>query len=260
MYNLSYTIVHNYGSIETTSFYITFRQHSKLIQFSLIYSRESDQPIQYKIRSSISHDTRYTCTIDTHAQCTLKRRKKRSWNRAVFEESLRPAPLFESERISLISRSIVTVFPSRFSRSEATRPLIARLWSNRSFSRKFFSQKGAMGRNSIDNCSLGLLIALAAAVVTGFNWNTRVTTKFGDIKGLWSRSTRGRLVAHYLGIPYAQPPLGDLRFRVSLLYSFFFFFLLAQREFLEKYFRGSWFVVEADFVKCLSLYYIFTRF
>lgn len=95
-----------------------------------------------------------------------------------------------------------------------------------------------MGRNSIDNCSLGLLIALAAAVVTGFNWNTRVTTKFGDIKGLWSRSTRGRLVAHYLGIPYAQPPLGDLRFRVSLLYSFFFFFLLAQREFLEKYFRG----------------------
>ncbi|PBC26975.1 Neuroligin-4, Y-linked [Apis cerana cerana] len=70
-----------------------------------------------------------------------------------------------------------------------------------------------MGRNSIDNCSLGLLIALAAAVVTGFNWNTRVTIKFGDIKGLWSRSTRGRLVAHYLGIPYAQPPLGDLRFR-----------------------------------------------
>lgn len=127
------------------------------------------------------------------------------------------------------------------------------------FRENFFRKKGAMGRNSIDNCSLGLLIALAAAVVIGFNWNTRVTTKFGDIKGLWSRSTRGRLVAHYLGIPYAQPPLGDLRFRVSLLYSFFFFFLLAQREFLEKYFRGSWFVVEADFVKCLS-YYIFIRF
>ncbi|XP_043796963.1 juvenile hormone esterase-like [Apis laboriosa] len=69
------------------------------------------------------------------------------------------------------------------------------------------------GRNSIDNCSLGLLITLVAAVATDFNWNTRVTTKFGDIKGLWSRSSRGRLVAHYLGIPYARPPLGDLRFR-----------------------------------------------
>lgn len=97
------------------------------------------------------------------------------------------------------------------------------------------------GRNSIDNCSLALLITLVAVVASGFNWNTRVTTKFGDIKGLWSRSSRGRLVAHYLGIPYARPPLGDLRFRVSLLYSFsFFFFFLHRgydREFLEKYFR-----------------------
>lgn len=71
-----------------------------------------------------------------------------------------------------------------------------------------------MGRNcSIDNCSLGVLIALATVLATGFNWDARVTTKFGDIKGLWSRSSRGRLVAHYLGIPYALPPLGDLRFR-----------------------------------------------
>ncbi|XP_031829887.2 esterase FE4 [Nomia melanderi] len=40
-----------------------------------------------------------------------------------------------------------------------------------------------------------------------------VRTRFGRIRGLWSRSTRGRLAAHYLGIPYAQPPVGELRFR-----------------------------------------------
>ncbi|XP_054009877.1 esterase FE4-like [Hylaeus anthracinus] len=42
---------------------------------------------------------------------------------------------------------------------------------------------------------------------------TRIQTKFGTIEGLWSRSTRGRLVAHYLGIPYAEPPIGYLRFK-----------------------------------------------
>ncbi|XP_012341460.2 esterase FE4-like [Apis florea] len=64
-----------------------------------------------------------------------------------------------------------------------------------------------MGRgNRVDNCSLLVLLMVAASCA-------KVTTKFGDITGLWSRSSRGRLVTHYLGIPYARPPLGDLRFR-----------------------------------------------
>lgn len=68
-----------------------------------------------------------------------------------------------------------------------------------------------------DNCSLLILLMVAASCVV----NARVTTKFGDIRGVWSRSSRGRLVTHYLGIPYARPPLGHLRFRVRcLLYHF----------------------------------------
>ncbi|XP_078042686.1 venom carboxylesterase-6 [Augochlora pura] len=56
------------------------------------------------------------------------------------------------------------------------------------------------------------VLYLAAANDFGAQ-TTKVLTKFGTIRGLWSRSTRGRLAAHYLGIPYAEPPIGDLRFR-----------------------------------------------
>nr|XP_033327391.1 venom carboxylesterase-6-like [Megalopta genalis] len=64
-------------------------------------------------------------------------------------------------------------------------------------------------------CGLWLIMAilfLVAASDLGAQ-STRVHTKFGTIRGFWSRSTRGRLAAHYLGIPYAEPPTGDLRFR-----------------------------------------------
>ena len=51
-------------------------------------------------------------------------------------------------------------------------------------------------------------------VVSGSHaYKAKVTTRFGQVQGLLSRSTRGRLVAHYLGIPFAQPPVDDLRFR-----------------------------------------------
>lgn len=87
-----------------------------------------------------------------------------------------------------------------------------------------------MGRgNRVDNCSLLVLLMVAASCA-------RVTTKFGDITGLWSRSSRGRLVTHYLGIPYARPPLGDLRFRVSVC----FIFLGRGTEFFGKIFSTWW--------------------
>lgn len=182
-----------------------------------------------------------------HAQWIASKRRKgrgesssRSFRGEAWER-LGPAPRFE--RISLISPTA----SARSSPFRAQKRLILCDRATTRFRENFFRRKGARrvsmggGRNSIDNCSLALLITLVAVVASGFNWNTRVTTKFGDIKGLWSRSSRGRLVAHYLGIPYARPPLGDLRFRVSLLYSFsFFFFFLHRgydREFLEKYFR-----------------------
>jgi carboxylesterase type B len=43
-----------------------------------------------------------------------------------------------------------------------------------------------------------------------------VNTKWGHIYGKWSRTVRHQPVANFLGIPYALPPLGDLRFSASI--------------------------------------------
>lgn len=40
-----------------------------------------------------------------------------------------------------------------------------------------------------------------------------VYTKWGMIRGKWSRSLQNRKIANFLGIPYALPPVGDLRFK-----------------------------------------------
>lgn len=59
-------------------------------------------------------------------------------------------------------------------------------------------------------------MVLSIVVSGSLAYKAKVTTRFGQVQGLLSRSARGRLVAHYLGIPFAQPPVDDLRFRVSL--------------------------------------------
>ncbi|XP_039313761.1 esterase FE4 [Solenopsis invicta] len=40
-----------------------------------------------------------------------------------------------------------------------------------------------------------------------------VNTKWGSVRGKWSKTVHNRTVANFLGIPYALPPVGDLRFR-----------------------------------------------
>jgi acetylcholinesterase len=44
-----------------------------------------------------------------------------------------------------------------------------------------------------------------------------VTTSQGDMRGIKMRSRNGRNFYAFLGIPYATPPVGALRFKVSLL-------------------------------------------
>jgi hypothetical protein len=41
-----------------------------------------------------------------------------------------------------------------------------------------------------------------------------VTLEQGDLKGLRIESIRDRELLAFLGIPYAKPPVGDLRFKV----------------------------------------------
>ena len=60
-----------------------------------------------------------------------------------------------------------------------------------------------------------LLVSLASESRA---YTTKVTTKFGRVYGFLRIADYGRqrLVAHYFGIPYAEPPVDELRFRVSL--------------------------------------------
>lgn len=41
--------------------------------------------------------------------------------------------------------------------------------------------------------------------------------KNGEIRGVYRTSTNGRKYAAFEGVPYAEPPTGKLRFKVSLI-------------------------------------------
>lgn len=47
-----------------------------------------------------------------------------------------------------------------------------------------------------------------------------VRTKYGSIEGFKFESARGLEFDAFLGIPFAKPPVGDLRLEVRLFYSF----------------------------------------
>lgn len=68
-----------------------------------------------------------------------------------------------------------------------------------------------------------LTIELLSGIVNGRTSNTLRITLPNQSKligrHLWSFSGRG--IRAFMGIPYAEPPIGDLRFRVSFLFYFF---------------------------------------
>lgn len=39
-------------------------------------------------------------------------------------------------------------------------------------------------------------------------------TEYGEVQGMVTTPIQGRSVANYLGIPYAKPPINNLRFEV----------------------------------------------
>ncbi|XP_015429390.1 PREDICTED: esterase FE4-like [Dufourea novaeangliae] len=78
-------------------------------------------------------------------------------------------------------------------------------------SRRFWS--GQLGKRGYGGWLMTVVMLLFVAIC-GLNASTpRVKTKFGVVEGVWARSANGRIFAEYLGIPYAEPPIGDLRFR-----------------------------------------------
>lgn len=62
------------------------------------------------------------------------------------------------------------------------------------------------------------VIALLLLGFVNFSWQNertpRVETSLGGIRGNYKISRHGRKYEAYEGIPYAQPPVGKLRFKV----------------------------------------------
>lgn len=48
--------------------------------------------------------------------------------------------------------------------------------------------------------------------------NPTLRVAHGLLQGAWKVSTKGRSYASFQGVPYARPPIGKYRFRVSLFY------------------------------------------
>ncbi|XP_043289142.1 juvenile hormone esterase-like [Venturia canescens] len=57
------------------------------------------------------------------------------------------------------------------------------------------------------------LYGFALLVLVGARDSPMVTTNYGTVRGKWMTSARNVSVAAYLGIPYAEPPIGELRFQ-----------------------------------------------
>lgn len=51
----------------------------------------------------------------------------------------------------------------------------------------------------------------------GYCEYVKLKTNYGVINGLWLKSRDGRPYYSYTGIPYAKPPIGELRFKVRIV-------------------------------------------
>lgn len=61
-----------------------------------------------------------------------------------------------------------------------------------------------------------IVTVLCCRSVTSTNeWNPIRNTLYGKIRGKVTYRLSGKHVEEYLGIPYASPPIGSLRFEVS---------------------------------------------
>lgn len=59
-----------------------------------------------------------------------------------------------------------------------------------------------------------ILLLLASLIFSSKTDKPSVETSLGTIVGNYKKSDLGRTYAAYEGIPYAKPPVGELRFKV----------------------------------------------
>ncbi|XP_045509451.1 carboxylesterase 3B-like [Colias croceus] len=62
--------------------------------------------------------------------------------------------------------------------------------------------------------SVSLLLALAESSSGDAGVRPEARTPLGALRGFYMRSRRGRRIAAFTAVPYAQPPVGELRFKV----------------------------------------------
>lgn len=68
----------------------------------------------------------------------------------------------------------------------------------------------------IRSASLFLVVVALCIAVRSDEDAPRVKTSLGNIKGYLKISKHGKLYEAYEGVPYALPPIGELRFKVRI--------------------------------------------
>lgn len=61
-----------------------------------------------------------------------------------------------------------------------------------------------------------VLLAISAVIHSTASSDRKVTIEQGTLNGKQIETRSGRKVFGFLGIPYAAPPVGDLRFKVRV--------------------------------------------
>lgn len=79
--------------------------------------------------------------------------------------------------------------------------------------------------------------------MNNLNATAFVQTNYGRIKGILTLSLLNNIFYSFYGVPYAKPPLGELRFKVSLakykLDLSFLFFEIDEKHLYNNSFLGS---------------------